>query len=41
MLNDLLLLIWILIKIVVITIPLLITVAYLTFIKRKGIGDAS
>ena len=38
MLNDLLLLIWILIKIVVITIPLLITVAYLTFIERKGIG---
>jgi NADH-quinone oxidoreductase subunit H len=38
MLNDLLLLIWILIKIIVITIPLLITVAYLTFIERKGIG---
>src|SRR5436190_10482615 len=38
MLNDLLLLIWILIKIVVITIPLLLAVAYLTFIERKGIG---
>jgi NADH-quinone oxidoreductase subunit H len=38
MLNDLLLLLWILIKIIAITIPLLITVAYLTFIERKGIG---
>ena len=38
MLNDLALLIWILIKIIVITIPLLFTVAYLTFIERKGIG---
>ena len=38
MLNDLLLLIWILIKIIVITIPLLLMVAYLTFIERKGIG---
>jgi NADH-quinone oxidoreductase subunit H len=38
MLNDLLLLIWIIIKILVITIPLLLTVAYLTFIERKGIG---
>ncbi|MES2997856.1 MAG: NADH-quinone oxidoreductase subunit NuoH [Pseudomonadota bacterium] len=38
MLNDLLLLIWIIIKIIVITIPLLIAVAYLTFIERKGIG---
>jgi NADH-quinone oxidoreductase subunit H len=38
MLNDFLLLLWILIKIVCITIPLLLTVAYLTFIERKGIG---
>jgi NADH-quinone oxidoreductase subunit H len=38
MLNDLLLLLWIIIKIVIITIPLLFTVAYLTFIERKGIG---
>lgn len=38
MLNDLLLLIWIVIKILAITIPLLLTVAYLTFIERKGIG---
>lgn len=38
MLNDLVLLIWIVIKIIVITIPLLFTVAYLTFIERKGIG---
>jgi len=36
--NDLCLLIGIIIKIIVITIPLLITVAYLTFIERKGIG---
>lgn len=38
MLSDFLLLLWILIKIVCITIPLLLTVAYLTFIERKGIG---
>jgi NADH-quinone oxidoreductase subunit H len=38
MLNDLLLLLWIIIKIVIITIPLLLTVAYLTLVERKGIG---
>lgn len=38
MLNDLLLLLWIIIKIVIITIPLLLTVAYLTLAERKGIG---
>lgn len=38
MLNDLLLFIWIIIKIIVITIPLLLAVAYLTFVERKGIG---
>lgn len=38
MLNDLFLLLWVIIKIVFITIPLLLTVAYLTFVERKGIG---
>lgn len=38
MLNDLILLLWIIIKIVIITIPLLLTVAYLTLAERKGIG---
>lgn len=38
MLNDFLLLLWIIIKIVIITVPLLLVVAYLTFIERKGIG---
>lgn len=38
MLNDLLLLIWILIKVLVIVIPLVLCVAYLTFFERKVIG---
>ena len=38
MLSDLLLLVWVILKIVIITIPLLIVVAYLTFVERKGIG---
>lgn len=38
MLNDLLLIIWILIKIIVIAIPLVLVVAYLTFFERKVIG---
>lgn len=38
MLNDLLLIIWILIKIFVIAIPLVLLVAYLTFLERKIVG---
>jgi NADH-quinone oxidoreductase subunit H len=38
MLSELLLLLWILIKIFVIVIPLLLGVAYLTFLERKVIG---
>lgn len=38
MLNDLLLIIWILIKIIAIAIPLVLVVAYLTFFERKVIG---
>lgn len=38
MLSDLLLLVWILIKILIIVIPLLVAVAYLTFAERKVIG---
>lgn len=38
MLNDLLLLIWIVIKILAIVIPLVLAVAYLTFFERKVIG---
>lgn len=38
MLQDISILIWIIIKIVVILIPLLISVAYLTFAERKVIG---
>ena len=38
MLNDLLLIVWILIKIFMIVIPLLLGVAYLTFFERKIIG---
>lgn len=38
MFSDLLLIIWILIKIVIILIPLLLGVAYLTFAERKVIG---
>lgn len=38
MLNDLLLIIWILIKIIIIVIPLVLLVAYLTFFERKVMG---
>lgn len=38
MLNDLLLIIWILIKIFAIAIPLVVLVAYLTFFERKVVG---
>lgn len=38
MLHDISLLIWIVIKIIVIVIPLLLAVAYLTFAERKVIG---
>jgi len=38
MLNDLLLVLWILIKIVAIVLPLLLGVAYVTFAERKIIG---
>lgn len=38
MLHDLLLIIWIVIKIVAIVIPLILVVAYLTFFERKVIG---
>jgi NADH-quinone oxidoreductase subunit H len=38
MLNDLLLLIWIIIKIFAIAIPLVLCVAYLTYFERKVIG---
>lgn len=38
MLNDLLLIIWILLKIIIIVIPLILSVAYLTFIERKVVG---
>lgn len=36
--NDLLALIWIIIKIVIVIVPLLLAVAYLTFAERKVIG---
>ncbi len=38
MFNDLLLILWIIIKIIVIVVPLLLGVAYLTFFERKVIG---
>lgn len=38
MLNDLLLVLWILIKIIAIVLPLLLAVAYVTFAERKIIG---
>lgn len=38
MLNDLLLIAWIVIKVLLIIVPLLLTVAYLTFAERKVIG---
>jgi NADH-quinone oxidoreductase subunit H len=38
MLNDLLIIIWILIKIFAIAIPLVLAVAYLTYFERKVIG---
>lgn len=38
MLNDLLLILWIVVKILVIAIPLILTVAYLTYAERKIIG---
>lgn len=38
MIQDLIILIWIIIKILVITIPLIIAVAYLTFAERKVIS---
>src|SRR5579864_9304094 len=38
MLSDLFLLVWTIIKILAITLPLLVAVAYLMFVERKGIG---
>lgn len=38
MLNDLLILIWIIVKILVIAVPLILAVAYLTYAERKIIG---
>lgn len=38
MLDDLLILVWIIIKIIVILVPVIIAVAYLTFAERKVIG---
>jgi len=38
MLNDLLVLVWIVIKILLITVPLILSVAYLTLVERKIIG---
>ena len=38
MINDLIILVWILIKILIIVIPLMGAVAYLTLAERKVIG---
>jgi NADH-quinone oxidoreductase subunit H len=38
MLNDLLIILWILVKIVAIALPLILSVAYMTFAERKVIG---